>query len=47
MAQIMGVIEEIIFRALDCPRQSGLSLNESLLMTPTKSVTAVIGIRKK
>ena len=40
-------LQRDIFRALDCPRQIGLSLNESLLMTPTKSVTAVIGIRKR
>lgn len=33
-----------IFSVLDCPRKIGLSLNESLLMSPTKSVTAVIGI---
>ena len=32
-----------LFRLLDCPRKIGLSLNESLLMTPTKSVTAVFG----
>ena len=33
-----------IFRALDCPKRIGLSLNESLLMSPSKSVTAIIGI---
>ena len=33
-----------IFDALDCPRRIGLSLNESLLMSPSKSVTAIIGI---
>lgn len=33
-----------IFRVLDCPRKIGLSLNESLLMSPSKSVTAVIGV---
>lgn len=33
-----------IFRVLDCPRRIGLSLNESLLMSPSKSVTALIGI---
>lgn len=33
-----------IFRLLDCPRRIGLSLRESLLMSPTKSVTALIGI---
>jgi hypothetical protein len=33
------------FRLLDCPRQIGLTLNESLLMSPTKSVTAVVGLK--
>lgn len=33
-----------IFRVLDCPRRIGLTLNESLLMSPTKSVTAVFGV---
>ena len=36
-----------IFAALDCYRQIGVSLNDSLLMSPTKSVTAIIGMRKK
>ncbi len=35
-----------IFAVLDCPRRIGLSLNESLLMSPSKSVTAIIGIIK-
>ena len=34
-----------IFRLLDCSRRIGLSLGESLLMSPTKSVTALVGIR--
>ena len=34
-----------IFSVLDCPKMIGLSLNKSLLMTPTKSVTAIIGIK--
>ena len=33
-----------IFKVLDCSRKIGLSLNESLLMSPSKSVTALIGI---
>lgn len=33
-----------VFRLLDCPRNIGVSLNESLLMSPTKSVTAVVGL---
>lgn len=34
-----------IFKVLDCPRKIGLSLNESLLMSPSKSVTAIVGIK--
>jgi cobalamin-dependent methionine synthase I len=34
-------------RILDTSRQIGVTLNESLLMSPSKSVTAVFGIRKK
>ena len=37
-------LQKDIFRVLDCPRKIGLSLNESLLMSPSKSVTAIIGI---
>ena len=33
-----------IFAVLDCGRQIGLSLNDSLLMSPSKSVTAFAGI---
>lgn len=33
-----------IFRVLDCCRKIGLTLNESLIMSPSKSVTAIIGI---
>ncbi len=33
-----------IFSVLDCPRKIGLTLNSSLLMSPSKSVTALIGI---
>lgn len=33
-----------IFRVLDCRRQIGLTLNESLSMSPRKSVTAFIGV---
>ena len=35
-----------IFLALDCSRKIGLSLNQSLLMSPSKSVTAIIGIKE-
>ena len=37
-------MQKDIFAVLDCPRKIGLSLNESLLMSPSKSVTAIIGI---
>lgn len=33
-----------LFSVLDCPRKIGLTLNDSLLMSPTKSVTAIVGI---
>ena len=36
-----------IFRTLDCHRKIGLTLNESLVMSPSKSVTAFMGIGKK
>ena len=34
-----------IFQVLDCSRQLGLSLNDSLLMSPSKSVTALAGLK--
>ncbi len=34
-----------IFAALDCPRKIGVTLSDSLLMTPTKSVTALVGLK--
>ena len=37
-------VQRNIFSVLDCPKNLGISLNESLLMTPTKSVTAIIGV---
>lgn len=33
-----------IFRVLDCHKLIGLTLTESLIMSPSKSVTAIIGI---
>ncbi|MBR5272790.1 MAG: Vitamin B12 dependent methionine synthase activation subunit [Clostridia bacterium] len=36
-----------IFAMLDGCRRIGLCLNESLLMSPSKSVTAVVGIKRK
>ena len=35
-----------IFRVLDCARHIGVTLNDSLLMSPTKSVTAIVGFGK-
>jgi len=35
-----------IFQVLNCSKEIGLSLNESLLMSPTKSVTAFVGIEE-
>ena len=36
-----------IFRVLDCQRRIGLTLNESLLMSPTKSIPAIIGLKNE
>lgn len=35
-----------LFSVLDCERKIGLTLNDSMLMSPTKSVTAIVGIGK-
>ena len=35
-----------IFALLDCPRRIGLTVNQSLIMSPSKSVTAIVGIKK-
>lgn len=37
-------IQTHILSVLDCNRKIGLNLNNSLLMSPTKSVTALIGV---
>ncbi len=37
-------LQKDIFNVLDCSKQIGLSLNSSMLMSPSKSVTAIIGI---
>ena len=36
-----------IFRVLDLSKRIGVSLNDSMLMSPSKSVTAIVGIKKK
>lgn len=33
-----------IFDMLDCPRKIGVSLTQSLMMVPTKSVSAIVGL---
>ena len=40
-------IQKDIFRALDCPRRIGATLNQSLLISPTKSVSAIVGLKKQ
>ena len=36
-----------VMDALDCGRTVGITLSDSLLMTPSKSVTAIIGMKEK
>ena len=36
-----------VMKALDCGRTVGITLTDSLLMTPSKSVTAIIGMKEK
>ncbi len=38
--------QKVVFEMLGCEKRIGVYLNKSLLMTPSKSVTAVVGIRK-
>lgn len=38
--------QEEILRMLEAPKQIGLSMTDSYMLTPTKSVTAVIGISR-
>ena len=37
-------LQREIFSVLDCPKSIGLTLTDSLLMSPSKSVTAIVGI---
>jgi hypothetical protein len=37
-------MQKDIFTALQCEKQIGVTLNDDLFMTPTKSVTAIVGI---
>ena len=34
-----------IFKALECYKNIGVSLNDSIFMTPVKSVTAIVGVK--
>ena len=38
-------VQTDVFKALDCYKNIGVTLNESLLMSPSKTVTAIIGIQ--
>ena len=38
-------LQKEIFCVLDCGRKIGLYLNESMFMTPTKSVSAIVGLK--
>ena len=37
-------LQRDIFKALGCDKRIGLTLNDSMIMSPTKSVTAIIGV---
>lgn len=37
--------QKLLFERLDCEKKLGITLNESYFMTPTKSITAIMGIR--
>lgn len=37
-------VQKSIFNLLDCSKRIGLTLNTSLLMSPSKSVTAIVGL---
>lgn len=40
-------VQKDLFRVLDCPGKIGVSLNDSMLMSPSKSVTALIGVGRE
>ena len=40
-------LQRYVMEALDCGRTVGVTLSESLLMTPSKSVTAIIGMKER
>ena len=39
-------VQKDVLNLLDASRKIGISLNESMLMSPSKSVTAIVGIEK-
>ena len=39
--------QHTLFDLLDAPRQVGVSLTDTLLMVPSKSVSAIIGVKKE
>ena len=39
-------LQKEIFALLDCGRSIGVALGENLLMSPSKSVTAIVGVKK-
>ena len=40
-------VQSDIFKILDCPKNIGVTLTDALLMTPTKSVSAIVGVSDK
>ena len=38
-------VQRDIFAVLNCPKNIGVSLNDSLIMSPSKSVTAFVGLK--
>lgn len=40
-------VQKEFINLLDCPKLIGITLNDSLLMTPSKSVTAIVGVLPK
>ena len=40
-------VQQDIVSVLDCPKRIGVTLNDSMLMAPTKSVTAFVGLEYK
>ena len=40
-------LQRDVMNALDCGRTVGITLTDSLLMTPSKSVTAIIGMKER